>query len=62
MVKLSNIYCYTAWTPEDIQTLKPEWDLNRCENFLEDNEQKIVDRIVEASWEVMESFLDLENE
>ena len=50
-------YAKVVWTPDDIQTLRPEWTIARCEEFLSDSEGSIQDRTVELGWEVIECLL-----
>lgn len=54
----ANQYAKVVWTAEDVQTLRPDWDLERCEDWLERNEKYIQDRLVELGWEVIETLLD----
>ena len=54
----ANQYAKVVWTAEDIQTLRPDWTLERCEEWLESNQRYIQDRLVELGWEVIETLLD----
>lgn len=49
-----------TWTPADIQTLRPGWTLDQCEEWLGDNARRIEERSVELGWEVIECLLDME--
>jgi hypothetical protein len=51
------LWATVEWLPEDIKTLKPEWSDEECLSFLERNETKIRDRIIELGWEVITSFV-----
>lgn len=55
-----NKYAEVVWTKEDVQRLRPEWDLEKCEEWLDRNEKYLRDRIVELGWEVMESLLNMD--
>jgi len=46
-----------TWRPEDIQGLRPEWPLDRCEEWLAANGKHITDRSVELGHEVIEDLL-----
>jgi len=46
-----------TWHPEDIQGLRPEWSLDRCEEWLMANGKHIRDRSVELGHEVIEDLL-----
>ena len=50
-------YAKVEWTAEDVQTLRPEWTEEYCEEWLMANQKYIQDRLVELGWEVMESLL-----
>lgn len=56
----SNRYAKVVWAPEDIQTLRPEWTLEKCEEWLDNNERYIQDRLVELGWDVIGTLLDSE--
>lgn len=50
-------YADVIWQPEDIQTLRPNWSLERCEEWLAANQKYIRDRTIELGWEVIETLL-----
>lgn len=56
----SEKFAQVVWTAEDIQTLRPDWDLEKCADWLQRNERHIQDRLVELGWEVIESLLGSE--
>jgi len=51
-----------TWHAEDVQTLKPNWSLEKCNEWLEDNERHMQDRLIELGWEVMDALLMTESE
>lgn len=51
-----------TWHAEDVQTLKPNWSLEKCNEWLEDNERHISDRLIELGWEVMDALLITESD
>jgi hypothetical protein len=57
---VNNTYAKVVWSPDDVQTLRPDWSLERCEDWLSANQKYIQDRMVELGWEVMESLLGSE--
>ena len=50
------------WTAYDVQSLKPDWDVEKCEEFLEGNARRIQDRMIELGWEVIETLLTEDKE
>lgn len=52
-------YCANPWRAEDVKSMKPEWSLNKCEEWLNDNEDRIQDRLTEVGYEVIDSFLQM---
>ena len=52
-----NKYATVSWTADDVQTLRPEWSVEKCEEWLESNQRCIQDRLVELGWEVIENLL-----
>jgi hypothetical protein len=55
-------YANVSWTPEDIATLRPEWTEEYCEEWLQRNERRISDRLVELGWDVIEILLSMGGE
>jgi hypothetical protein len=46
-----------VWSPEDIETLRPDWTLEQCEEWLDNNRKHIVDRSIEYGWAIIETLL-----
>lgn len=46
-----------TWLPGDIKSLRPDWDIDRCEEWLCENAKRIQDRSIELGWEVIEDLL-----
>jgi hypothetical protein len=55
-------YASVTWRAEDVHYLKPSWTLPRCEEWLEDNEDNIKDRLTELGYEVMSALLSTEDD
>lgn len=53
-------YAKVVWRAEDVQTINKNWSLEKCEEWLEDNERHISDRLIELGWEVMDTLLSME--
>jgi hypothetical protein len=51
-----------TWHAEDVKTLKPNWSLEKCNEWLEDNERHMSDRLIELGWEVMDALLITESD
>ena len=54
-----NGYAEVKWRAEDIQSINNTWSLEKCEEWLQDNEESIKDRLTELGWEVLGSFVDM---
>ena len=52
--------CIIKWSAEDVQQLKPEWSLEKCQSWLDGNNRHLADRLIETGWEVLESFVSEE--
>lgn len=52
-------YAETAWTAGDVQTLRPDWSEERCEEWLATNGKHIQEAVVERGWIAMETLLDI---
>jgi len=55
-------YAKVVWRAEDVQALKKDWSLPRCEEWLEGNERHISDRLIELGWDVMDTLLQMEDD
>ena len=55
-------YAVVTWRAEDVHYLKPSWTLPRCEEWLEDNEDNIKDRLTELGYEVISTLLMMEDD
>lgn len=57
-------HAVVVWRAEDVQSFPrcAKWSLERCEEWLQDNEEHIKDRLTELGWEVLDSFLCMEPE
>lgn len=53
-------YAKVEWTAEDIKTLREDWTTEQAEEFLQNNQRRIQDRLVELGWEVIETLLSYE--
>lgn len=51
-----------VWRAEDVHRLKPSWTLPRCEEWLQDNEHRIEERLTELGWEVIDTMLMMERD
>lgn len=49
------------WAPGDVETLRPDWSLEQCEEALENMAKHLKDRSIELGWEIMEELLEDEN-
>ena len=58
----SKNFATVTWTAYDVQSLKPDWAVEKCEEFLEDNARRIQDRLIELGWEVIEDLLTEDKE
>jgi len=45
-----------TWRAEDVQTVKEDWTLSECQDWLNVNGKYIVDRSIEIGWEVIEEL------
>jgi hypothetical protein len=51
-------FATVTWTAEDVQTLRPAWTTEQCEDFLADNDRRIQERMIEVGWGVIETLLE----
>lgn len=52
-------FAEVSWKAADIQTYRPEWSVEQCEDFLAKIERVLEDRMIEIGWSVIENELDI---
>ena len=55
-------YAALSWSPEDVQSVRPSWSLEKCEEWLGANEKHLRDRLCELGHEVMEDLMTSDDE
>lgn len=50
-------YPTIVWVPEDVMSLRPDWNYLEASYWLENNRKHIVDRSIEYGWTVIEALL-----
>jgi hypothetical protein len=55
-------YAGVTWRAEDVSMIKPNWSMPKCEEWLQDNEEHIAERLTELGWEVLDAFLMTEDD
>ena len=53
-------YAKVVWRAEDVKAIKSAWSLEKCEEWLQDNDRHISDRLIELGWEVLDTLLQME--
>ena len=51
-------YAMVRWAAADVQSLRPDWTLERCEEELRGIESNLQDRLIELGHEVIDTLLD----
>lgn len=46
-----------VWSAEDVQSLRPRWSIQKCQEWLGNNGKYIIDREIELGWDVIEALL-----
>jgi hypothetical protein len=55
-------FATVTWTAYDVQSLRPSWTLEKAEEFLESNDRRIQDRLIELGWGVIEELITEDEE
>jgi len=55
-------YAKVVWRAEDVKSINGAWSLEKCEEWLQDNERHISDRLIELGWDVVDTLLKMEGE
>lgn len=50
-------FAAVRWTVDDILTLRPNWSKEKAQEWLENNQSHIQNRLVELGWEVINTLL-----
>lgn len=55
-------YAKVVWRAEDVKSINGAWSLEKCEEWLQNNEDHIEERLIELGWEVMGALLSMEGD
>ena len=54
---MGNEHAKVVWVAEDVQQIRPDWDLDRCERELSRVSDRLVEKIVEFGSKTLDFFL-----
>lgn len=57
---LREYHASVSWCADDVRTLRPDWDDERCNHFLMDNEDDIQSAMIERGWDAIADLLRFE--
>jgi len=57
MSKEDKQFAAISWCADDVRELVPQWSVDRCELYLERNEDRIQQALLAAGWGVLRSDL-----
>ncbi len=46
-----------TWIADDVQAIRPSWSIEKCEEALADNANRLVDRSIELGWDVLDILI-----
>ena len=52
------MYAGVSWQWEDIKSKRPSWSEQKCRNWLQSNQNRLRDRMVEEGWAAIETMLE----
>ena len=50
------------WSWEDVQSLRPDWSQEQCDEMLDTIAKGLHDRSIEVGWEIMETLIQMEGQ
>jgi hypothetical protein len=50
------------WSWQDVQSLRPDWSQEKCDEMLDTIAKGLHDRSIELGWEVMETLIEMEGQ
>ena len=50
------------WSWEDVQSLRPDWSQEKCDEMLDTIAKGLHERSVELGWEIMETLIEIEGQ
>jgi hypothetical protein len=50
------------WSWQDVQSLRPDWSQEKCDEVLGTIAKGLHDRSIELGWEVMETLIEMEGQ
>lgn len=55
---MDDINVIVKFVPEDVLSLREDWSVKQCEDFLSRNSKQMQDRLIELGWQVMQDLID----
>ena len=55
-------FAVVSWCAEDVLTLRPDWSVRKCQEFLDENEDSIQQAMIQEGWVAIEQLLPPEHE
>jgi hypothetical protein len=58
----SKQFALVVWNAADLHVFRPDWTVSQCNEWFEQNQKHIQDRLVEVGWSVIEDLLGTDEE
>ncbi len=58
MAKDDKQFAAVSWCAEDVRELVPQWSADRCEDFLNANEDRLQRAMIAAGWSLLRGDLE----
>ena len=60
--KKEEYYAKVMWSKHDVHSLRENWTLEECEEWLSENEGYLAERLTELGWDVIDNLITLEDD
>mgnify|MGYP000240411826 CR=1 FL=1 len=54
---MSKTFAHVDWSADDVRERRPNWTVEQAEEFLEENEERIRERMIEIGWNTIDYLL-----
>ena len=55
---LLKFYGTVQWTPHDVKEIRPDWSLDKCDDWLANNAKYIQDALTQAGYQAIEDLME----
>lgn len=59
---MKRYFAKVLWRPEDVKSIRENWSIEDCKEWLSENEAYLAERLVELGWDVISNLITKEDD